>query len=227
MIVPSPNPTGATYTSLYGVSCTSTSSCFAVGEYYEISSYTYLTLVERWDGTSWAIVPSPSPTGVRESGLADVSCTSTTSCFAVGTFGHTEGPRDTLFETLVERWDGTSWAIVPSPNPTASWSNLSDVSCTSTTNCFAVGLSGSNYGPPFSTLVERWNGSGWAIVPSPNPTGATNNFLYGGRAPAPLAVSPSETLTAAHWSSVERHELGDRPEPQLARHVVRRVVHQY
>ncbi len=173
-IIPSPNPTGATDSALNDVSCTSITNCFAVG------TGGVGTLVERWDGTSWAIVPSPNPTGEPQNVLTDVSCVSATSCFAVGWFGHTFGPRDTLFETLVERWNGTSWAIVPSPNPIGSpYSNLFGVSCTSATNCFAVGFSGSNAGPPFSTLIERWDGTSWAIVPSPNPSAATSSHLYG------------------------------------------------
>jgi hypothetical protein len=179
-IVPSPNPPDATYDSeLFDVSCTSTTSCFAVGAYSEIGSGARLTLVERWDGTSWAIVPSPNPPDVPQSVLTDVSCTSTTSCFAVGWFGHIEGPRDTLIETLVERWDGASWAIVPSPNPGVQETELFGVSCTSTTNCFAVGDTGDEQGP-FHTLVERWNGTTWAIVPSPSPTAiGESSPLYG------------------------------------------------
>jgi hypothetical protein len=166
VIVPSP-PSGG----LFSVSCTSISNCFAVGSSFDNSSGTYVTLVERWNGTSWVIVPSPNPPGARGSGLSGVSCTSTTSCFAVGSYGDTSGTG----VPLVEGWNGIRWAIVPSPNPSPrpdfGGSNLYGVSCTSPTNCLAVGTA-SHTPPPwygFTTFVERWNGTAWAIVPSPNP----------------------------------------------------------
>ena len=91
--------------------------------------------MERWNGTSWSIVTSPNPSGTAESVLSSVSCPSTTSCFAVGsnlTTSHTK--------TLVEHWNGTSWSIVTSPNPSgATDSALSGVSCPTTTSCYAVG----------------------------------------------------------------------------------------
>ncbi len=170
-IVSSPNPNGATISGLWGVSCASATSCFAVGFAYNGSGD--LALVERWNGTSWAIVSSPNPTGATNSYLLGVSCTSTTNCFAVGYFYN-----GSSYFTLVERWNGTSWAIVSSPNSTgATNSLLLGVSCTSTTNCFAVGNFSTSSGSP--TLVERWNGTSWTIVPSPNPTGTTESGLYG------------------------------------------------
>jgi hypothetical protein len=42
--------------------------------------------------------------------------------------------------TLAERWNGSSWAIQSTPNPTGARSNiLYGVSCPSTTACTAVG----------------------------------------------------------------------------------------
>ena len=83
-----------------------------------------------------------------------MSCTSTTSCFAVGDVEIYDNNNSVTVHTLVERWNGTSWAIVPSANPNgAPYNRLSSVSCTSTTNCFAVGSSASDSGS--FTLIER------------------------------------------------------------------------
>jgi hypothetical protein len=96
-----------------------------------------------------------------------VSCKSATSCIAVG---HYQKPRNrfdfgpTL--TLAERWNGTKWTIVSSPNPGANVSDLAAVSCWGTTHCFAVG---SQTASTTQTLTERWNGTTWAVVASPNP----------------------------------------------------------
>src|SRR5207244_7662518 len=133
---------------LNGVSCPTKTSCYAVGQYLAPSSF-QKTLVERWDGTSWSIMPSPNPTGTADNILNGVSCPSLTSCFAVGTY--TDAPK-----ACAEHWNGTSWSIVNSPTPPGTTNSfLSGVSCPSTTRCYAVGyFAGSSMA---GTLVERWN----------------------------------------------------------------------
>ena len=94
------------------------------------------TLVESWNGTVWRVVPSPNPSG-SESVLEAVSCTSTTSCVAVGAQDVTAA----AFSTLVESWDGNEWTVSPAPNPFGSISVLVGVSCVSFASCEAVGES--------------------------------------------------------------------------------------
>ena len=157
-----PNPTGATNSLLFGVSCTSAMACTAVGT-YTTSAGTQLTLAERWNGTSWTIQPTPNPSGAQSSFLSGVSCTSATACTAVG--GYTKADGTAL--TLAEAWDGATWTIQSTPNPTQD-SVLSGVSCTSATACTRVG-SGQN-----GTLAERWDGTTWTIQTTPNPTGLSS-----------------------------------------------------
>jgi len=78
------------------VSCATTKSCVAVGQYFQGSNGR--PLVERWTGTTWGIVTSPNPVGSTNSWLKGVSCPSPTSCFAVGisTIKNTRG--------LIERY---------------------------------------------------------------------------------------------------------------------------
>jgi hypothetical protein len=68
--------------------------CWAVGESYNGSAV--LTVTERWDGTSWAIVTSPDPLGSGRSILYGVTCVSASDCWAVGYF--TSGGSHTLTE---------------------------------------------------------------------------------------------------------------------------------
>jgi hypothetical protein len=61
------------------------------------------TLAERWDGTSWTVqsTPSPSPIGSRPNAtgaLSGVSCVSETSCTAVGSYADSTGREVTLAE---------------------------------------------------------------------------------------------------------------------------------
>src|SRR5262245_7422433 len=164
-IAASPNPSGSTGSHLNGVSCVSATSCKAVG-YYTTASSPGRLLIERWNGTNWAIMASPVPTGSTGSYLNVVSCVTASSCTAVGYYTTASSPG----RTLVLRWNGTSWSIVPSPNASGSiGSYLEAVSCTAATSCAAVGYS---YNATATrTLAERWNGTKWAVVGTPNPNG--------------------------------------------------------
>ena len=70
---------------------------------------------------------------------------------------------------MAERWDGSSWAIQPTPRlPGGAIGLLIGVACTSATGCTAVGYSSPNGAnlvnhPSPATLAERWNGSTWSI----------------------------------------------------------------
>jgi hypothetical protein len=55
-----PNPKGATSSSLLGVACPSASACIAVGTYAS-SSKVPVTLAEAWNGTTWSIQKTPKP----------------------------------------------------------------------------------------------------------------------------------------------------------------------
>ncbi|MBV9535848.1 MAG: hypothetical protein JO321_10605 [Solirubrobacterales bacterium] len=105
---------------------------------YGNSAGTDVTLVERWNGTKWAIQKTPKPAGAFARALIGVSCTSARACTAVGDYGNSAGTD----VTLVERWNGTKWAIQKTPNPVgAIESSLEGVSCTSARACTAVGFS--------------------------------------------------------------------------------------
>ena len=115
-IVPSPN-TVSQENYLADVTCASASDCWAVGRYWNGS--VYQTLIERWDGTSWAIVASPNSSVTRGNWLYGVTCVSSSDCWAVGYY-----ITDSAIQTLIERWDGTSWAIVISPNVSGAHKQL-------------------------------------------------------------------------------------------------------
>jgi hypothetical protein len=110
-IVPSADPPHS-YSALSGVSCHTATSCIAVGRFetptgsFKIPSK---TLAERWDGTEWSIVSSPSP-GPKVNSLSAVSCWAEKHCFAVGTY-----KASSTNHSLTERWNGTKWLIVASP----------------------------------------------------------------------------------------------------------------
>src|SRR5262245_29681744 len=67
-----------------------------------------------------------------------------------------------------------TWEIVSSQNPDPEINNLVAVSMRSATDGWAVGNQGS-FG--VSTLIERWDGSAWNLVESPN--GLGDGYLAG------------------------------------------------
>ena len=142
--------------SLWGVSCFDVNYCVAVG----IASAG--TFVESWDGTNWSVIPSPNQ-GTLGSVLLGVSCSSTTSCVAVGEY---DVPNE-LGQDLAETWDGTSWSITQS-TPIGEASELNGVSCVSSVDCTAVGYTHVNQGLN-DTLAEGWNGTSWSGIATPNP----------------------------------------------------------
>jgi hypothetical protein len=148
---------------LRGVSCLSATMCSAVGWYSKVVNHQLkrFSLAERWNGTTWSIQPTPNPTGSKGTGLYAVSCTSATSCIAVGSY---EDPANQAF-ALSEAWNGTRWSIQTVPDPKGStWTALDSISCTAVLACTAVGG-----GPGGYALVEVYHGS-WRIQESPSPT---------------------------------------------------------
>jgi len=131
------DPEGATQSTLSDISCTATPNrCTAVGG-WKNSKGEQFTLAYRFNGvTTWTLQSTPNPSGSAESVLQDVSCASETSCTAAGSQvagGSTQ--------TLAEKWNGTSWSIQGTPDPSgAAFSSLFGVSCRSTT-CMGVGWS--------------------------------------------------------------------------------------
>jgi hypothetical protein len=84
-----------------------------------------LTLIEHFDGKSWSVVPSPNvgPNSEFQSNqLLGLTANSPDDIWAFGSFLSTDGMQTM---TLVLHWDGTSWTIVPSPDPTKGF--LDDV----------------------------------------------------------------------------------------------------
>ena len=119
---------------------------------------------------AWRLVTSPNVDGISQDNYLDgVSCVGSAFCMAVGYIDGASSDK-----TLIQKWNGTSWATVSSPDP-GTGSDLNAVSCTSTSFCMAVG----SYGTPAAspTLVEKWNGSRWTKLTSPNPGTPGGNGL--------------------------------------------------
>src|SRR5438445_10230810 len=125
-VVPSPNPSGSTNATLAAVSCPSTRTCTAVGDYALPGASSQL-MVEAWDGTTWSLQPIPVPAHSDGSSLVAVSCPLATSCMAVGS-KYNSG----VTNPLAAAWDGSAWTILaPVVAVEHDWSYFWSVSCPS------------------------------------------------------------------------------------------------
>jgi hypothetical protein len=93
--------------------------------------------------------------------LNSVSCSSSSSCVAVGFISLTWIP-----EVLTQAWDGNSWSIVSNPTSDATGQQLRSASCVSVSWCVAVGYMTVDF--VSKTLVLSLTG------PEPAPTTTTS-----------------------------------------------------
>ncbi len=167
-IVPSPSRGAGFNDQLVGVACDSATDCWAAGNSFTGNGSTGESLLEHWDGSVWNLFPNPNPSPDWNA-FGSVSCTSATSCFAVGS----EGTSAYTTQTLVEAFDGSAWSVVGSANVGPGTNALTGISCLSSTDCQAVGLSAVSGGPQL-TLAEAWDGTQWTVEPSQNGSSYVN-----------------------------------------------------
>ena len=176
----------------FDVSCVSGSDCWAVGAVVGVGGdgNPSAALIENWNGVSWSMVPSPTPTGPGVVGavLQGVSCLSASSCVAVGYATDDTGAN---LHTMIEQWNGSSWSLVPAPDTGQAFDQLNGVQCLAADDCWAVGNAGPtqqnpNFLPIFpgaagdQGLIEHWDGSSWSLIPSvaePSPNGGYLNGI--------------------------------------------------
>jgi hypothetical protein len=157
-------------------------------ELWSVGNYVFnywLTLTEHWDGTAWEIVASPNVANANHY-VYGVTAVAPNDVWAVGRYE----PQGGGSRTLVLHWDGTSWSIVPSPNP-ATYNGLYAIAAASDSDIWAVGYYFTESAQ--RTLIEHWDGTSWNIVPSPN-IGTSWNLLT-----AVTAVPNSQAVWAAGY----------------------------
>lgn len=131
------------------------------------------TVIERWDGSAWKLVPSPNVGAT--SALTAAAAPDATHAFAVGGRGPTSGFHN---RTLVEQYDGTSWSVVDTPATGPGSSYLAGVSALSGEDAWAVGSRTRSSAHPVA-LAEHWDGGAWSIVPTPRVHHSVQTGLFG------------------------------------------------
>jgi hypothetical protein len=157
------------------VVCPSTSSCVAVG-FYTDSSGNLQGLLLTGSGSSWTATKAPLPgnaasNGLAGDGLTAVTCASTSSCVALGSYFATGN----IEEQLLVTGSGSSWTATEAPVPVNASApyGLSSVTCVSTSACLVVGdyLDSSGY-PYTQGLLLSGSGSSWTATQAPLPANA-------------------------------------------------------
>ena len=188
-------PSGVTQEALFGVGCSSSTTCTAAGQDY---NGTWGAHAESGSGAGWTfqtgVTRNPGP---KNGVLYGSSCPSTTWCMTVGSYGNSGGKPAIMAQAQSE----STWTLYNIGIPSgASQAELNAVSCTSSSFCMAVGykmVSGDD--KPFAMT---FNGSTWT---DSSAVTATNATLKGVSCPTStycVAVgSTGGTALAEAWSS--------------------------
>jgi hypothetical protein len=148
------------------ISCPAIGACVAVGSYGTSTGYS--PLVETLANGVWTAVVPPVPVTAAgsESELDSLTCSSTSSCTAIGNFSAPGPISFGMLDTLA----GGKWKSVEAPLPAAAGqsarSYLSAVSCGSPSSCVAVGyfISTATGTPENEGLLVTGSAGAW--VPS-------------------------------------------------------------
>jgi len=223
---PATNPAGEppgredqTYTGLYSISCTSGTSCVAVGMYSDVLNFRY-GLIDTLSGGKWTALAAPEPpldglgagrgtddNAEQAAELAAVTCLSPSYCVAVGRYQDAKG----VSWALADEFTGRGWAPEAPAEPDAAqtvtkspvavtssgYGFLSSVSCAAPGQCAAVGAfakpSQQRYG-----LLDYLSDRKWSAVSAPEPLRDASGAGAGS-----VASGPDATLSAVACSSVE------------------------
>jgi hypothetical protein len=152
---------------------------WAVGYQTNSSGVTH-TLTEFYNGSAWAIKPSPNPGPTAK--LTSVTVTPSGAVWAAGVFYKSSGDQESL---LLER-TGSTWTRVAAPG----LAFLEGITSTSSGQLWAVGYGFNGDYLNNSTVILMQTGGGWKQVPSPSPGGGNGSYLYS------VAAGPHNALWA-------------------------------
>jgi hypothetical protein len=132
----------------------------------------------------WTVVPTVDPSAARNV-LNAVAVRSSSDAWAVGHFTAPDQDDDGL-NMLTEHWNGSIWTQVGTPAVLHRDESLLAVGASPAGDAWAVGFTKTVGAAGRNPLAVHWNGSTWAIVPTPTLTGGAKSTLNG-----VVALSPT------------------------------------
>jgi hypothetical protein len=174
---------GPPLASLAGLACPYAGHCIAVGSFTG-PTQPRRPFVETLNSDTWSLSIPNLPVGAVTAELSGVSCPGPHDCVAVGSWTDTSDVSHPYADLMTR---GT-WTAIPltmsatTPNPQQS--ELNDISCSSDTECVAVGASvwgeggGGGCGNcAAQPIVAELNGTTWATAYLPGPFGLANSAM--------------------------------------------------
>ena len=145
------------------ISCPRAGWCMSVGEVFDASRQRGVrTWAASYANGRWTTLPTPSPVeaGDSRAWLRGVSCTSPTSCAAVGFYydGVNFEPR-----ALVLRWNGTRWHRVLDPR--VGIGMFTAIDCPVRDQCVVAGRTSNT--SEARIFIRHWTPRGWRSVARP------------------------------------------------------------
>jgi hypothetical protein len=179
--VPTPHP--SRYSRLRSVDAAAPGDVWAVGEITKQG--TQRTLAQHFDGAAWHTVASPNASPTVDY-LTSVSMAAPDDVWAVGY--HIEvldvADGNQPYQTSSLHYDGTAWTLVDAPDVNQENNYLRGVVAIPGKSVWAVGFW--DTGAQLRTLAERWTGSAWIIVSSPNRSDVVDELIAIDSAPNAL-----------------------------------------
>lgn len=178
-------------TVLHGLVTISPTDAWMTG-YFVSSTGAAQTFAEHWDGSTWAVVSTPSP-GTGSDFLNQAAGLASNDLWTVGSRDNSSASEGAGSHTLIEHWDGTSWRVVPSPNAGDAQNILRGIAVVSANDIWAGGYSKTK-GSSRRNLIEHWDGTSWQVVPSPNASSEINGIMR------LAAVSPNDLWAVGNFN---------------------------
>ncbi|GAA2404872.1 hypothetical protein GCM10010420_35660 [Streptomyces glaucosporus] len=140
---------------LNGVTATTAADAWAVGERWDKAQMLDVPQLLRWDGTAWTNRTTGADALSRPRQVSGTG----SNVWVVGTAKHpATGP-------AVVRLNGSGWAPVGLPATLGADTELLTVQVVAADDVWVAGRTGT--GTSRRSLVMRWNGSSWTVLPAP------------------------------------------------------------
>jgi hypothetical protein len=134
------------------VACPTSTNCWVVG----------WDRVEHLSGGAWTGTPLPALGGEQGAVLFGVACPTPSECWGVGQDYTTE-------QIVIGHEMGDAWTLIRGAGDVTQPEQLNAIACVGPADCWAVGDVGPIDSSRFQPLIEHYSGTGWSVVPSPDP----------------------------------------------------------
>jgi hypothetical protein len=112
-------------------------------------------------------------------------------------------PNPDTHQVLLEHWNGTTWALRSTPATVGPDTQIQGMASTAHNDVWAVGATGDFVAGTSESFAMRWNGSTWALVPTPTFSYSTlQSVAARSRTDAWASGANSSGGLLEHWNGV-------------------------